>query len=64
MNARMAIKPFICIVSVARTLHLISFLVIEIIVCFYIHYLLSRRAKGLRPPSFAGDIDKGKAPKS
>ena len=27
---------------------------------FYIHYLLSHRAKGLRSPSFAGDVDTGK----
>ena len=60
----MAKKPFIYIISVAKTLYLISFLVIEIIVYLYIQYLLSRRAKGRRSQSFAGNVDKGKAPKS
>ena len=47
-----AIKPLICIVSMTNTLHRISFLVIEFIVYLYMHYLLSRRAKGLRSQSF------------
>ena len=47
-----------------RQMQMWGFLAIEIIGCFYMHYLLSRRAKGLRSPDFVGGIDKGKAPKS
>ena len=64
VNDSMHKKPLICIASVAKTLHRISFLVIESTVYLYIHYLLSHRAKGLRSQSFVGDVDKGKAPKS
>ena len=46
------ITPLTCIVSVTNTLHRVSSLAIEIIVYHYMHYLLSRRAKGLRPLSF------------
>ena len=37
----------------------------EIIEYFYIHYLLSRRAKGLQTPIFfVADINEGESPKS
>ena len=62
-SAYSAIRSFICIVSVTNALHLTSFIVIEIIVYLYMHYLLSRRAKGLWTRPFSGNIDEGKTPK-
>ena len=55
-------KAFICVASVAKSLHRISFLIIEIIVCFFMHYLLSRRAKGLRTLSFYRWYWQGESP--